>query len=272
MTRRSAEVKAVDSALSKALYAEGFLSPVTSEISTVSTGTAVSLDCGVGSLTCAYSVARSTNRVLFVDLCLGLSCVTLSELFAELERGNSNKLSYPFALLSWSVGESRVGFDPSLEHLGMSFSFPEEDLENEISIVASRIPFWISAAKEYLVDGSVYDFYRFDTRIYRTYRWRELVALLKLLGGEEYIGMQLLNDLVDESAGRRPLGGDYDTPMYRAFGLRKNESELEFRDNLRKNAKRMIDDGTFRSARDQLEKQVREVRSRKVHGPPHDPR
>jgi len=214
-----------------------------------------SMNHGRGQVRFAFSVVFSNNKAIFVVAKIGISVPELGSLYDLLEIGNPARIAYPHAMLAWSVGENSNPFDPSPFNPGNHFSFPEQGREAEIAVLRSRIPEWVNRASKYLTFQPFFEFYRFDSCIDKNYRWRELIAILKLLRGEEYVGMQLLNDLVDESSGRRALFGEYDMPMFKILGLRKDEAELSFRENLRKNVQIAIKAGVFRDLSSRFEDQ-----------------
>jgi len=246
MTKGNLKIARVSQSISDGLGILGFHEHEKCELSEGLIGRLYLKEYAQGRVSFAFSVSISSNRNLLITASIGINLEKLNELYLLLEQGNSNRLSYPYAMLAWSIGGSPEGFDPSPAYPGSFFFFPEQDFESELALVQSRLTNWTELAGQYLTKCAVFDFYRFYSFIDPGYRWRELVAILKLLRGEEYVGIQLLTDLVDESAGRRAAYGEYELSLRIPFyEPKRNARELAFHENLRANAKKLLKAGVF---------------------------
>jgi len=153
-------------------------------------------------------------------------------LLEKISPGIAEVLSTPYGLLGWGISDiGATQFDPAPERPGTEFRVSAPLLIDEISRLKWLVPRWLEDAESFLFARPLYDFYRYDLRIDKTAeRWREMVAILKLVRGEQYVAYQLLLDLVAEAAGLRPgEGNEVERELY---GLRKNKKELLFQQKL----------------------------------------
>jgi hypothetical protein len=200
---------------------------------------------------CAYLGGGS--RSLTLNSRLGLVTSFTKKLFDKLENGHPESLRFSLADVAWSIASSFPKFDPSPFHPGNEFALPEINIDEEIALIRTRLPNWIS-----LLEGHagplLLDVYSSEKSILYESRWREQIAVFKLLNGESYVGEQLMIDLRDEAAGRRVRMGNYELSLKLPYLAPKlNEKELEFQSNLLANARAMIKNGAFSRLRDEIE-------------------
>lgn len=189
-------------------------------------------NCDGGESTFSFGVFVSVNKTLFVRAAVGINSAELWALLKRAIPGIANVIAAPYALLGWGISDiGTTRFDPSPSCPGTEFCVSSPLKDSEIVHLSELIPSWLSDSESYLTKLPIYDFYRFDCRIDKTVeRWREMVALLKLLRGERYVAYQLLLDLIAEADGRRPEEGD--EMVRKLHGLRKNKKELVFQEEL----------------------------------------
>lgn len=178
-----------------------------------------------------YGCAHSNSGALFVSAQVGLNSVELSKLLDSLVPELSKNLACKYALLGWGISDTAaVGFDPSPERPGSEFVVSDPISDMELAFLKRSIPLWIQQARRYLDQLPVYEFYRYDSWIDRSGGWREMAAILKIIGGERYVGYQLLYDLGMEAKGlRAPMGSDW---WAKHYGLKRNDERVEFIDHL----------------------------------------
>ena len=210
-----------------------------------------------GELSFLFGVFRSARGSLFVRLKVGVTSFVLEDVFGFLGPEIRKYLCPSYAQLGWGIGDAGAsGFDPSPDWGGSEFVIPTQRLDESLALVSNRIPIWAAEAGRYLSIIPIYDFYRFDARI-DAEGWREMIAVLKVLRGENYVGLQLLRDLVDEAAGRRPLFGDFESAYYKAFGLRRDDEALNFFNSLLSRVRDGIDSGVFEGIRKRIDDLIR---------------
>jgi len=250
MNKNVSKKNVVDQRIANELLRLGFIEQEKCNLSQYNSARRFSTTVGLGSLVIAYYVAFSNSKTLFVNLKLGLDCDEFSSLIVKLGDGVVDELNLPYAALGWCVGETgATQFDPAPARRGSDFSFSDEMLDEELAVLESRIGVWARDAGRYLLDKPIYDFYRFEACVDFDSNWREMMAILKVLRGEEYVGVQLLHDLVDEAAGRRPHFGEYDSVYFEVHGLERNEEWLGFLERLRSGVEESIKNGAFAEAR-----------------------
>jgi len=185
-----------------------------------------------GDLVFSYGVYFSSSHNLFVRSSVGLNDYLVISLLNELSPTLATELSSPYATMGWGIADTGAqGFEPSPSRPGADFLVPENSMVLAIERLRELVPLWLSEVEQYLWKRPIYDFYRFDDRIDKIEgRWREMLAIMKLLRGERFVANQLLLDLVAEAAGRRPEeGNESDLVVY---GRRKDKKELDFQKKL----------------------------------------
>lgn len=243
--KKTGKTKILDESISNALIALGYDLVGGCELYPGASGLKFAKSVADGQVVFAFASGVSNNHALFVTAKIGVQIQPLDTLLNVLQKDSLEQLAYPYSSLAWSIGENYPEFDPEPFHPGTQFAIPDDSIDSSLILLCKRLERWTNEALAFLTEIPVYDFFRFDARIDKSYRWRELVAILKLVRGEEYVGMQLLNDLVDEAAGRRAILGDYDSPYFKNTGLRRNEYDLAFREALRASARTAIKGGAF---------------------------
>ena len=250
MTKKVSVIKLVDQHISAELLRIGFNEKVSCRLFEHNVARHFSISHGYGTVEVAYYVALSNSKAPFAAIRYGIDCHVFRRLLLTLGNGMAEILTLPYAALGWSVGETgTLHFDPELSRSGFHFDLSEEAIGYEIGIIVKRLDAWFRETRSFLYEKPFYDFYRCESYIDGASRWREMTAILKILRGEKYVGIQLLHDLVDEAAGRRPHLGDYDSWVYKIHGLRRNERELDFTERLRSGVRASIANGAFAEAR-----------------------
>ncbi len=231
MATKNKKVQAVKALLDGMMHEIAFVKKRTYEECTGVVHDVYSRDHPNGEVVLAIGCAYSNSRNLFISAKIGLNVPLLIDLLDDVKLGLSRDLANNQILLSWGISDTCAeGFDPSPERPGTEFVLSDPLESSELQFLQLKVPLWINQVEAYLHARPLYDFYKYHNYIDQSGRWREMVAILKILAGERYVGNQLLLDLKAEAAGERPpMGTEWWAKVY---VLKKNEAEHAFQTEL----------------------------------------